>query len=114
MLNQTNQILCELCMTRYGRDTQLIVLIEECAELIKESSKTLRGYERPTKTKEELVDVIVMAEEIRLAMDLSMDEINERAEKKLRRALSRWDETRRESYDKESTDRGRCQGPGQG
>lgn len=94
MLNQTNQILCELCMTRYGRDTQLTVLAEECSELIKEAAKALRGYERPEKLKEELIDVIVMAEEIRLAMDLSMDEINERAEKKLRRALSRWEEKR--------------------
>ena len=47
MLNQTNRILCELCLSRYGRDTQLTVLTEECAELIKEASKSLRGYERP-------------------------------------------------------------------
>ena len=94
MLNQTNQILCELCLSRYGRDTQLIILTEECAELIKEAAKSLRGYERPEKLKEELIDVIVMTEQLRLDMDISMDEVNERAEKKLRRALNRWEEDR--------------------
>ena len=91
MLNQTNQILCELCLTRYGRDTQLMVLAEECAELIKEAAKALRGYERPEKLKEELIDVIVMTEQLLLDMDISMDEVDEEAEKKLRRALSRFE-----------------------
>ena len=99
MLDQTNQIMCELCLTRYGRDTQLTVLTEECAELIKEASKALRGYERPEKLKEELVDVIVMAEQLRLMLDISMDEVNEKAAEKLRRALNRWEERRRESYE---------------
>ena len=99
MLNQTNRILCELCLSRYGRDTQLTVLTEECAELIKEASKALRGYERPEKMREELIDVIVMTEQIRLMMDVSMDEVNEKAAEKLRRALSRWEERRRESYE---------------
>lgn len=99
MLNQTNQILCELCLARYGRDTQLTVLTEECAELIKEASKSLRGYERPEKMREELIDVIVMTEQLRLMMDVSMDEVNEKAAEKLRRALSRWEERRRESYE---------------
>ena len=95
-------------------DTQLTVLTEECAELIKEASKALRGYERPEKMREELIDVIVMTEQIRLMMDVSMDEVNEKAAEKLRRALSRWEERRRDIDGKESTDRGRCQGPGQG
>ena len=95
MLNQTNQIMCELCLTRYGRDTQLIILTEECAELIKEASKSLRGYERPDKLKEELVDVIVMTEQVRLMLDIDMEEINEKAAEKLRRALDKWDERRR-------------------
>ncbi len=99
MLDQTNQIMCELCLTRYGRDTQLTVLTEECAELIKEASKALRGYERPEKLKEELVDVIVMAEQLRLMLDISMDEVNEKAANKLKRALKRWEERRRESYE---------------
>ena len=107
MLNQTNRILCELCLTSYGRDTQLTVLTEECAELIKEASKALRGYERPEKMREELIDVIVMTEQLRLMMDVSMDEVNAKAAEKLRRALSRWEERRRDIYGKESTDRGR-------
>lgn len=110
MLNQTNRILCELCLSRYGVDTQLTVLTEECAELIKEASKSLRGYERPEKLKEELIDVIVMTEQLRLMLDISMDEVNDKAAEKLRRALSRWEERRRDIYGKESTDRGR--GPG--
>ena len=101
MLNQTNRILCELCLSRYGKDTQLTVLTEECAELIKEASKSLRGYERPEKMREELIDVIVMTEQLRLMMDVSMDEVNEKAAEKLRRALSRWEERRRESYEEQ-------------
>lgn len=104
MLNQTNRILCELCLSRYGKDTQLTVLTEECAELIKEASKSLRGYERPEKLKEELIDVIVMSEQLRLMMDVSMDEVNEKAAEKLRRALSRWEERRRDIDGKENTD----------
>lgn len=99
MLNQTNRILCELCQSRYGRDTQLTVLTEECAELIKEASKALRGYERPEKMREELIDVIVMTEQIRLMMDVSMLEVDEKANQKLRRALNRWEERRRGSYE---------------
>lgn len=87
MLDKRNQALCELNLETHRKDTQLIVLIEECAELIKEASKTLRGLERPTKLKEELVDVIVMAEELRLMTGLSMAEVNEMAAKKLTEAL---------------------------
>lgn len=106
MLNQTNRILCELCRSRYGKDTQLTILTEECAELIKEATKALRGYERPEKMREELIDVIVMTEQLRLMMDVSMDEVNEKAADKLRRALSRWEERRRDKHAKESTDSG--------
>ena len=99
MLNQTNRVLCEQCLERYGTDTQLTVLTEECAELIKEASKALRGYERPEKLKEELVDVIVMAEQLRLMMGVSMLEVDEKANQKLRRALNGGEERRRESYE---------------
>ena len=87
LLDNRNQALCKMNLAKHGRDIQLIVLIEECAELIKESSKTLRGYGRPAKTREELVDVIVMAEELRLMIGLSMVEVNEMAAEKLTEAL---------------------------
>lgn len=87
LLDNRNQALCKMNLSKHGRDTQLIVLIEECAELIKEASKTLRGYARLAKTREELVDVIVMAEELRLMTGLSMAEVNEMAAEKLTEAL---------------------------
>ena len=87
LLDNRNQALCKMNLAKHGRDTQLIVLVEECAELIKEASKTLRGQERPAKVKEELVDVIVMTEELRLMIGLSWKEVNEMAAEKLTEAL---------------------------
>ena len=87
LLDNRNQALCKMNLAKHGRDTQLIVLIEECAELIKEASKTLRGMERPAKMKEELVDVVVMTEEIRLMTGISWAEVNEMAAEKLTEAL---------------------------
>ena len=82
-LNKRNQKIIE----KKGLPEQMLQLTEECAELIKEASKTLRGLERPTKLKEELVDVIVMVEEIRLMTGISWAEVNEMAAKKLTEAL---------------------------
>lgn len=55
---------------KWGPDRQFYILIEECSEVIKECTKILReeekGTDRYTKLFEEIVDLEIMIEKIKL------------------------------------------------
>ncbi len=92
MLNRENQELCWQVLARYGCENQMNMVIEECAELQKAVCKIIRdnGHitdEHDENLKEELVDVTVVIQQMFLALKMDMSEINNRAEKKLERAL---------------------------
>ena len=92
MLNKENQDLCWQVLARYGCENQMNMVIEECAELQKAVCKIIRdnGHitdEHDENLKEELVDVTVVIQQMFLALKMDMSEINNRAEKKLERAL---------------------------
>lgn len=54
---------------KFGRNHQLDVAIEECAELIKVLSKAVRGKEDDMKISEEIADVEVCIDQLKLFYD---------------------------------------------
>lgn len=49
-----------------GKQSQLIVAMEEMAELIKELSKSIRGQKNPVAISEEMADVEIMLEQLKV------------------------------------------------
>ena len=88
MLNQENTQKCRELLEIYGVEPQLHMQIEECAELIVAVCKLFRG-EPLERVKEEMTDVYVMLEQLCEMYGISEEELNNRAEKKLDRALKR-------------------------
>ena len=93
MLNERNKSLCWRVLAKYGCEHQLNMVIEECAELQKAVCKIIRdnGHitdEHDENLREELVDVMVVCQQMFLAMRMDTDEINNRAKAKLERALA--------------------------
>lgn len=70
-----NKKILEDAIKTYG-DTQLIIAIEEMAELQKEIVKHLRGHGDVTHIAEETADVLIMLEQIkiRFGIDKAVDE----------------------------------------
>lgn len=54
----------------YGKDNQKIVAIEELSELQKEISKDLRGQGNSYNMAEEIADVLIMLQQIRMIYNL--------------------------------------------
>lgn len=86
MLNKENKLKCGKVIATYPKEHQMLMLMEELAELIQATSKLLRfGETEPFL--EEYTDVTVMLEQMRQMYHIDDAEINRRAEKKLYRAL---------------------------
>ena len=86
MLNKENKHRCSKVIDIYPREHQLMILMEELAELIQATSKLLR-YGDMEPFLEEYADVAVMMEQARQLYHIDDKEINKRAGKKLFRAL---------------------------
>lgn len=92
MLNEQNKNLCWQILAKYGCESQLTMVIEECAELQKTVCKIHRDDGHVTEQhdadfREELIDTIVMCQQMLLMLKISMDEVNQRAHDKMVRAL---------------------------
>lgn len=71
----------------YGEAAQQIVAMEECSELIQAISKKLRG--RETNVEEEIADVEIMVEQMRLMSDSSLvDKIKKEKLQRLEQRLN--------------------------
>ena len=68
----TSQLYAKACLT-WGMPAQLVMLMEECAELQQACSKLYRRGIRARKVRlvEELADVEIMMAQVKLALDLS-------------------------------------------
>ena len=88
-VNDRIQKMCELAVSKWGYGPQLVILIEECAELVKEACKVLRGNERQDKFIEELADVCVMCKQMQLILQVSDEELEARMEAKMIRTMER-------------------------
>lgn len=90
MLNKENKELCWQVLSKYGIRNQMFKVIEECAELQEAVSHAFQSdfdISTVSNLNEELVDVIVVCQQMLFAQQISMDEVNARAKKKLERAL---------------------------
>lgn len=65
----------------YGKHSQLIVAMEEMAELTKELSKNIRGAQNITAISEEIADVEIMLEQLKVIFSNRAEVDRERSEK---------------------------------
>ncbi|OUP27334.1 hypothetical protein [Faecalibacterium sp. An192] len=75
---------CQRAIDAYGKDHQLIICMEEMAELTKELSKNLRGHNNLQEIAEEVADVEVMLEQVKLIFHLREAAIEAKEAKLLR------------------------------
>lgn len=71
------------------KDKQLIVAIEELSELQKELCKTLRGNINKENIIEELADVYIMLDQIKIYFSITCNEVKEMIDKKIERTKER-------------------------
>lgn len=75
----------------YGKDLQLDVAIEEMAELIKEIVKHKRGKNNHLEMVEEIADVYIMLEQVKIACNIIDHEVNLMIMQKIQRLKDRLD-----------------------
>ena len=71
------------------KDKQLIVAIEELSELQKELCKNLRGNINKENIIEELADVYIMLDQIKVYFSITCNEVKEMIDKKIERTKER-------------------------
>lgn len=65
----TRDEILEAAIARYGEKVQMIIAMEEMAELIKELSKFLRGAHNEDAIAEEIADVRIMLDQMEILFD---------------------------------------------
>lgn len=73
----------------FGEPLQHVIAMEECSELIKEISKGLRGEGNEISMVEEIADVLIMIDQLKLMHHISDKEIEDEIEFKLLRINGR-------------------------
>ena len=80
----------KLMIEIFGEEHQLILVTEECAELIKEVTKHLRGEDNRANIIEEAADVLIMIRYLQLILNISDEDLNQMIEFKLNRTTERY------------------------
>lgn len=75
---------CQRAVAACGKEHQLIICMEEMAELTKELSKHIRGQENDLCVAEEIADVEIMLEQLKLIFDIRTDVERVKDEKLIR------------------------------
>lgn len=83
-----NQEIYKKLISKYG-DRQVIKAVEELSELAKELCKGLNGHGDIHNIIEEIADVIIMLEQMKIYFDISQAEIEEIKKKKIERTRER-------------------------
>ena len=86
---------CKTIANYYGRESQILIVIEEMSELTKELCKHKRRYERRSEITEEIADVKIMLEQLIELFDAESD-VDRIVDFKLRRQLRRIEQERGE------------------
>lgn len=79
----------EKTIKHYGKETQSIVVMEECAELIQAISKELRGKSDKKHLAEEMADVYICLELLKRMYEIENSDLQEWINVKQKRALER-------------------------
>ena len=69
---------------RYGTNAQLMMVLEEMSELLKEICKWFRGKRDPDAIADEVADVEIMLEQVKIIFDLDR-EVSEHIDRKIER-----------------------------
>ena len=83
----------------YGKDKQLDVAIEEMSELTKEICKFKRGQDNHQKIVEEIADVEIMLQQLKMICDVKCSELEGVKYQKTERLAERLNSDRQESED---------------
>ena len=81
--NDITHGICSLAVRTFGKQSQIIVAIEEMSELTKEITKDIRGKGNIDAISEEIVDVEIMLEQLKIIY--GSDRLRAYREKKLNR-----------------------------
>ena len=73
----------------YGRDMQMLIALEEMSELQKEICKNRRGRDNVDHIAEEIADVLICIDQLRIMFDVS-DRVEEWKQAKLERVYRRY------------------------
>ena len=65
----------EKAIEKWGKEAQTIVAMEECAELIKECSKMLRGQGNIDHLIEEIADVMICINQLEIIYDIDNGDV---------------------------------------
>lgn len=91
MNNEERAQVCNAAIDTYGSRLQLIVAIEEMAELTKEICKFNRGKVDTSAIAEEIADVTIMLEQLKIIFDCG-DEVEKQVDYKLKRLWARMEQ----------------------
>lgn len=93
---KSNQIEgCKTIANYYGKDSQMLIAIEEMSELTKELCKNKRGSERKKEITEEIADVKIMLVQLTALFGIEK-EVDNMVDYKIRRQLRRMEQERGE------------------
>lgn len=85
----TKKEVCSEILNRCGIQKQSMIACEECAELIQAISKKMRCYEAHDNLIEEIADVTIMIEQLKIQFRLSDKDIDTMVKLKLLRTAER-------------------------
>lgn len=82
---------CKSIANHYGRESQVLIAIEEMSELTKELCKYYRRYDRKKEIIEEVADAQIMLEQVIELFGIS-DEVDRMVDYKLNRQIRRMEQ----------------------
>ncbi len=92
MIRTTNVMeVLKQAIETYGKENQSMMVLEEMAELQKEVCKSLRGNNNHDEIFEEIADVLIMIEQLKIMHDVKYRELNEMFNFKINRLKERLD-----------------------
>ena len=91
----TNREILENALMTYGAEAQILMVMEEMAELQKELCKNIRGKANVANIAEEIADVQIMLEQMIVLHDCR-EEVEDHWLEKMARLLDRLEEKRKE------------------
>ena len=89
-----DKTICAFAVNNFGKNAQMIVAIEECSELQKEITKIIRNKGNLENLAEEIADVEIMLEQLKLIFTLHDKVVTKKGEKieRLKRIIEKYKE----------------------
>lgn len=85
----TYEEICQKAVKTYGKNPQMDMVVEECSELIQAISKNKRGKDNRENIVEEIADVQIMIDQLKIIFEVSDIEMGIMKLKKLDRLAKR-------------------------